>query len=53
MASTILKDADTQDMQNGLFTNKILDQTPGCRFQNSASQYVIPSNRINSGRWHC
>jgi len=49
VASTILGATPTADMRNGLFTNKILDPNTGLPFsQNSAGQYVIPSNRINS-----
>jgi hypothetical protein len=48
IASTIFGATPTQDMRNGIFNSKITDPTTGQPFpQNSAGQYVIPTNRIN------
>src|ERR1017187_10063873 len=48
IASTVFGATPTQDMRNGLFTNKIVDPTTGNPFpQNSAGQYVIPTSRLN------
>ena len=48
IASTLFGATPTQDMRNGLFSNKITDPSTGNPFpQNSAGQYVIPAARLN------
>jgi hypothetical protein len=47
-ASTSFGATPTQDMRNGLFTNKIKDPATGNPFPvNSAGQYQIPAARLN------
>ncbi|MEO7145917.1 MAG: carboxypeptidase regulatory-like domain-containing protein, partial [Bryobacteraceae bacterium] len=48
IASTVFGATPTQDMRNGIFNTKIVDPVSGQPFpQNSAGQYVIPTNRLN------
>jgi hypothetical protein len=49
IASTSFGATPTQDMRNGLFTDKIIDPTTGNPFPlNSSGQYVIPASRLNA-----